>query len=79
MEMYQDKCRGNSGLINIIILSKVGVERAFFSNAGSVVGCQLVSLEEVVDRRMQTKLQTILDHMSHPHHEMVGNQRSSFV
>lgn len=55
------------------------MERAFFRSAGSVVGSQLVSPEEVVERRMRTKLQTIMDQTSHPCYELVRNPVSSFA
>lgn len=49
------------------------MERAFFRSAGSVVGSQLVSPEEVVERRMQTMP------WSYPRHELVRNLQSSFA
>lgn len=53
------------------------MERAFFRSAGSVVGSQLVSPEEVVEQIMRTKLQTIMDQTSHPRLELVRNLQSS--
>ncbi|TWW65156.1 hypothetical protein D4764_21G0000560 [Takifugu flavidus] len=46
--------------------------------AGSVVGCRLDNLDEVVRDRMVLKLRTIMDSPSHPLHNTVDKLRSSF-
>ncbi|TWW67116.1 hypothetical protein D4764_02G0001570 [Takifugu flavidus] len=46
--------------------------------AGSVVGCRLDNLDEVVRDRMVLKLRTIMDNPSHPLHNTVDKLRSSF-
>ncbi|TWW61360.1 hypothetical protein D4764_04G0000060 [Takifugu flavidus] len=46
--------------------------------AGSVVGCRLDDLDEVVRDRMVLKLRTIMDSPSHPLHNTVDKLRSSF-
>ncbi|TWW59213.1 hypothetical protein D4764_06G0007430 [Takifugu flavidus] len=46
--------------------------------AGSVVGCKLANLDEVVRDRMVLKLRTIMDSPSHPLHNTVDKLRSSF-
>ncbi|TWW74395.1 hypothetical protein D4764_14G0003980 [Takifugu flavidus] len=46
--------------------------------AGSVVGCRLANLDEVVRDRMVLKLRTIMDNPSHPLHNTVDKLRSSF-
>ncbi|TWW79918.1 hypothetical protein D4764_10G0009480 [Takifugu flavidus] len=46
--------------------------------AGSVVGCRLDNLDEVVRDRMVLKVQTIMDSPSHPLHNTVDKLRSSF-
>ncbi|TWW78270.1 hypothetical protein D4764_11G0003910 [Takifugu flavidus] len=46
--------------------------------AGSVVGCRLDKLDEVVRDRMVLKLRTIMDNPSHPLHNTVEKLRSSF-
>ncbi|TWW66958.1 hypothetical protein D4764_20G0009900, partial [Takifugu flavidus] len=46
--------------------------------AGSVVGCKLANLDEVVRDRMVLKLRTIMDNPSHPLHNTVDKLRSSF-
>ncbi|TWW55979.1 hypothetical protein D4764_09G0010290 [Takifugu flavidus] len=46
--------------------------------AGSVVGCRLANLDEVVRDRMVLKLRTIMDSPSHPLHNTVDKLRSSF-
>jgi hypothetical protein len=46
--------------------------------AGSVIGCNLDTLEAVVERRMLNKLLAILDNPDHPLHPLLDRQRSSF-
>ncbi|KAJ0033751.1 hypothetical protein NQD34_000858 [Periophthalmus magnuspinnatus] len=46
--------------------------------AGHVVGEELDSLTVVSDRRMLTKVRTILDSPLHPLHEVLANLKSSF-
>ncbi|TWW67365.1 hypothetical protein D4764_02G0004060 [Takifugu flavidus] len=46
--------------------------------AGSVVGCNLANLDEVVRDRMVLKVRTIMDSPSHPLHNTVDKLRSSF-
>ncbi|TWW80175.1 hypothetical protein D4764_10G0012050 [Takifugu flavidus] len=46
--------------------------------AGSVVGCRLANLDEVVKDRMVLKLRTIMDNPSDPFHNTVDKLRSSF-
>ncbi|TWW75415.1 hypothetical protein D4764_13G0000770 [Takifugu flavidus] len=46
--------------------------------AGSVVGCKLANLDEVVRDRMVLKLRTIMDSPSHSLHNTVDKLRSSF-
>ncbi|XP_054866081.1 uncharacterized protein LOC129348770 [Amphiprion ocellaris] len=46
--------------------------------AGSVLDCSLDSIEEVGERRMLSKLTSIMDNPSHPLHDTVGSLSSSF-
>ena len=46
--------------------------------AGSVVGSELVTLEEVVEDRMLSKLLAIMDPASHPPHRTLDKLKSSF-
>ena len=46
--------------------------------AGDVVGVQLNSLTVVLERRMLSKVQAILDNDSHPLHEVLDRLRSTF-
>ncbi|XP_077578764.1 uncharacterized protein LOC144200462 [Stigmatopora nigra] len=46
--------------------------------ASSVLGCPLDSVEEVGERRMLTRMRSIMDSTSHPLHESVESLRSSF-
>ncbi|TWW77449.1 hypothetical protein D4764_12G0008390 [Takifugu flavidus] len=46
--------------------------------AGSVVGCRLANLDEVVRDRMVLKRRTIMENPSHPLHNTVDKLRSSF-
>jgi len=46
--------------------------------AGSIIGCQLEHLEQVVERRTLKKLVSILDNPDHPLHHLLQGQRSTF-
>lgn len=46
--------------------------------ASSVLDCPLETIEEVGERRMLTKLTSIIDNTSHPLHETVRSLSSSF-
>ncbi|XP_068566954.1 uncharacterized protein [Cebidichthys violaceus] len=46
--------------------------------AGSIIGCKLDSLEQVVERRTLKKLSSILDNQDHPLHHLLQGQRSTF-
>ncbi|TWW73441.1 hypothetical protein D4764_15G0008350 [Takifugu flavidus] len=46
--------------------------------AGSVIGCNLANLDEVVRDRMVLKLRTVMDNPSHHLHNTVDKLRSSF-
>ena len=46
--------------------------------AGSVLGTTLDTVEEVANNRIRTKLLAIMDNPSHPLHDTVTGQKSSF-
>ena len=46
--------------------------------ASSIVGVELGSLKSVAERRMRTRLRAIQDSVSHPLHNVLANQRSTF-
>lgn len=48
------------------------------NNAGSVRGTVLDPLEVVVERRIMSELQTIMDNTSHPLHDTLTGMRSTF-
>ncbi|TWW69419.1 hypothetical protein D4764_18G0002250 [Takifugu flavidus] len=82
---YQPKSVMTSTIFSAVVCWGAGIKakdanrlNKLIKKAGSVVGCRLDNLDEVVRDRMVLKLRTIMDSPSHPLHNTVDKLRSSF-